>query len=396
MALFDWFSRRVFNSVHQNNLVYNTCWEDPRLDRVALDLTPDDTVMVITSAGCNTLDYALCGPKQVCAVDMNPRQNALLQLKQSAIRNLEFEDFFQMFGRGYWPEVSQVYKQKLRDQLCTWSQAFWDKKLKFFENPKRTFYYRGTSGAFARMVALYVDRVIKVRPEIEALLACQSVEEQREIYHGRLKDKFWTGLIKFAMRRDTTLSMLGVPKAQRRQIETQYKGGVVQYIQDSLEAVFAELPLRDNYFWRVYLNGAYTPECCPEYLKPEGFSALKAGLVDRITVKTDSVQGFLEKHDQPITRFVLLDHMDWLSDKFFPLLESEWQAIIERAAPKARILWRSGGLKTEFIKKVQVRKDNQIIPINELLTYDEALAAELHQKDRVHTYASFYIANLSA
>ena len=62
MALVDWLNVRMFNLVHRNNLVYNTCWEDPRLDRVALDLGPEDSVVVITSAGCNALDYALTGP----------------------------------------------------------------------------------------------------------------------------------------------------------------------------------------------------------------------------------------------------------------------------------------------------------------------------------------------
>ncbi len=78
MAFFDWVSGRVFNAVHRNNLVYNTCWEDPRLDRVALELGPDDTVLVITSAGCNALDYVLNDTKHVYAVDMNRRQKALM------------------------------------------------------------------------------------------------------------------------------------------------------------------------------------------------------------------------------------------------------------------------------------------------------------------------------
>ena len=85
MAIFDWLSRRIFNTVHRNNLVYNTCWEDPRLDRVALDIGADDNILVITSAGCNALDYALTSPNHVYAVDMNPRQNALLELKLSLI-----------------------------------------------------------------------------------------------------------------------------------------------------------------------------------------------------------------------------------------------------------------------------------------------------------------------
>ncbi len=48
--------------------------------------------------------------------------------------------------------------------------------------------------------------------------------------------------------------MLGVPKAQRKQIETQYPGGILRFIEDSMEAVFAKLPIRDNYFWRVYIT----------------------------------------------------------------------------------------------------------------------------------------------
>ena len=396
MAIFDWVSRRVFNAVHRNNLVYNTCWEDPRLDRVALDFKSDDNVLVITSAGCNALDYSLTDPSHVYAVDMNPRQNALLELKKSAIKNLDYDQFFQMFGDGRLPGAANIYKQKLRDSLDSWSQGFWDRKIKWFDNRRRTFYFRGTSGTFARMLKMYTDRMIKVRPYLEEMLETDSLETQREIYEKHLKKKFWSGVMKFAMNRDTTMSMLGVPKAQRRQIETQYQGGLVKFVQDCMEGVFAELPLKDNYFWRVYMNGQYSRDCCPEYLKESNFERLKNECVDRVTTHTDSVQGFLEKHDGTISKFILLDHMDWLSDHFFPLLESEWQAIVDRAAPNSRVIWRSGGLRTDFIDQVQVTHNGSLRHIHELLGYHNDLAAELHPKDRVHTYGSFYIADLSA
>ena len=396
MAFMDWVSRRIFTTVHGNNLVYNTCWEDPRLDRTALKLGPDDNVLVITSAGCNALDYALVGPNHVHAVDMNPRQNALLDLKMAAIRNLEFGDFFKMFGEGRLPGVKEIYQQKLRSELPAWSQQFWDKKIKWFDNRKKTFYYRGTSGAIARMIRMYTDNVIRVRPHLDSLMNAESVEEQKTIYETHLKKKFWSGLMKFTMNRDTTMSMLGVPKAQRRQIETQYEGGLVKFIQDCMQSVFADLPMKDNYFWRVYMNGAYSRECCPEYLREENFQKLKGGLVDRISTHTDSVQGFLEKIDGQISRYILLDHMDWLSDQFFPLLESEWQAIVDKATPDARLIWRSGGLRTDFIDQVQITKDGQVQKVAPMLSYETDLASQLHEKDRVHTYGSFYIADLSA
>jgi S-adenosylmethionine-diacylglycerol 3-amino-3-carboxypropyl transferase len=158
--------------------------------------------------------------------------------------------------------------------------------------------------------------------------------------------------------------------------------------------VFVKLPMKDNYFWRLYMTGSYTRACCPEYLVPENFARLKAGLVDRVTTHTDSVQAFLQRHDQPVTRFVLLDHMDWLSDRFFPLLEAEWQAIVDRAAPRARLIWRSGGFNTDFLDDVRVTIDGRSRGTSEILAYDRDLAARLHPLDRVHTYGSFFIAEL--
>ena len=396
MAIFDWLSRRIFNTVHRNNLVYNTCWEDPRLDRVALDIGADDNILVITSAGCNALDYALTSPNHVYAVDMNPRQNALLELKKSGIRNLDHDTFFKLFGEGRLAGVKEVYKNKLRPDLDEWSQGFWDKKIKWFDNRRKSFYFRGTSGSVARMLKVYTDKVIKVRPHLDDILNADSVETQREIYETKLKKKFWSGLVKFTLNRESTMSMLGVPKAQIRQIESTYSGGLIEFIQECMESVFARLPMKDNYFWRVYMNGSYTRECCPEYLKEENFQRLKDGLVERISTHTDSVQAFLEKHDGNISRFVLLDHMDWLSDRFFPLLESEWQAIVNRAAKNTRIIWRSGGMRTDFIRQVQVNHGGKMQSVDELLRYHEELADELHPKDRVHTYGSFFIADLVA
>ena len=267
----------------------------------------------------------------------------------------------------------------------------------FFDaDRRRPFYFRGTSGSFAWMINMYIDRVAHLRAEINDLIDAGSIEEQREIYDAEMQRKFWSRSIRFAMGRDTTLSMLGVPRAQREEVERHYTGGISQFVRDCIDTVLADLPLADNYFWRVYLTSEYTPECCPEYLREENFERLKAGLVDHVGVHTNSVQGFLESAREPISRFVLLDHMDWMSGRYFDLLESEWQAIVDRAAPGARIIWRSGGLRADFVNRARVSVDGQRREVGELLTYHNDLAEELHRQDRVHTYGSFYISDLAA
>lgn len=385
-----------FRFVHGRNLVYNTCWEDPRLDREALDLGPYDRVLVITSAGCNALDYALEGPEHVHAVDLNGRQNALLDLKLAGIKRLDYERFFEMFGKGRLANVHDVYESHLRSELPPPARTYWDRHIGFFSGRgwRKSFYFRGTSGTFARLVNGYIDGVAGIRDDVEAILGAANVDEQRSIYESRLRGEVWTRPIRWAVGRDTTLSLLGVPRQQRLQVERDYTGGIAKFVEDCVEAVFARLPLRDNYFWRVYLTGEYTPECCPEYLKPHNFERLKGGLADRISTHTCSVTDFLESWPQTVTRFVLLDHMDWLSTAGGGWLEEEWQAIVDRAAPRSRIIWRSGGLRTDFVDRLNVCVDGKPRQVGEILSYDRDLAALLHPLDRVHTYGSFSIANL--
>ena len=211
-----------------------------------------------------------------------------------------------------------------------------------------------------KLMNVYVDRVIRVREWLDAILDAASVDEQRRIYDGYLRDRFWTRTVKFAMGRDTTLSMVGVPKAQRQQVERDYEGGIVKFVMDCVEAVFAQLPMVDNYFWRVYLTGQYTPACCPEYLKAGQLRTVEGGGGRPGSGPYEHRAGLSGVARAEVSRFVLLDHMDWLSNKYFPLLEAEWQAILNAATDDARFLWRSGGLRTDFVDRVQVRYDGRV------------------------------------
>ena len=70
------------------DVLYANCWEDPQLDRAAFGIGPDDVVFSITSGGCNVLTFLLDDPRKVIAVDANPHQGYLLELKMAAFRTL--------------------------------------------------------------------------------------------------------------------------------------------------------------------------------------------------------------------------------------------------------------------------------------------------------------------
>lgn len=386
-----------FKMVHTRNLVYNTCWEDPRIDRQALELGATDTVLVITSAGCNALDYALAGAGRVHTVDMNHRQNALLELKLAGINALTYEDFFALFGRGGLAGFERIYRRTLRPLLSVTAQGYWDRNWAFFdpEHSTRSFYFRGTSGSFAWLINRYLDHKPVLREGIDALLASTNVEDQQALYFNEIRDVFWNRYLRWFIGRDMTLSMLGVPRRQRETVEQYHEGGIAGFVEGCLDAVFGQLPLHDNYFWRVYLTGTYTPTCCPEYLTADGFQTLKAGASEAVSVNTGTVRHFLEGHDGEISRFVLLDHMDWLWQDPNRELTRAWQAIVDKATDDARIIWRSGGTNTAFVNALEVKRDGKTCRVEDLLRFDKVKAEALHREDRVHTYGSFYIASMA-
>ncbi len=393
----QWTSRKIFQSIHGRNLVYNTCWEDPRLDRAALQIGDRDTIAMITSAGCNALDYLLDRPAAIHCVDVNPRQNALLELKLAGFRSLRYADYFCLFGRGYWHDFSARYPSDLRPFLSPASQSFWDQRTHWFTKPKRPFFFRGTTGNFARWMNVYMDRIARVRPYVQQLFELTSVAEQAELFDRELWPKVWRWGLRTAISRDTTLAMLGVPGPQRRQVEQSFPGGIAGFVEQSLRSVFAQRPLQDNYFWRVYLLGEYSSNCCPEYLREENFAAIADGLFERVQTHTMTMQQFLQSHQGEISRFVLLDHMDWLADVYPKQLVAEWQSIVDRASIEARLIWRSGGLHTDYLDQVSIRSEcGERFPLMQLLRFDRELAASLHCHDRVATYASFYVASMAA
>ncbi|MFW6259066.1 MAG: DUF3419 family protein [Halochromatium sp.] len=393
-SLADRFDQKVFNAIYSRALVYNTCWEDPAVDRLVLNIAPDDQILVITSAGCNVLDYALVGPAAIHAVDANPRQNALLELKLAGIRRLEFEDFFAAFGHGHHPGFERLYRRALRPDLSAFAQAFWDKRARWFGHPRGSFYFHGLSGIVAKSFHAYLRLRPRLAASIAELFETRSLDDQRHVYETWVQPLIWSPTINWTLSRQLTMSMLGVPHPQRKEVQDQHERGVAGFVRESIDYVFRQLPVWTNYFWAVYVNGRYTPECCPEYLKPENFTALKQGRAECIELHTSTVAELLAGTEQCFSKYVLLDHMDWMSSYAPEALSEEWALILERARADARIIFRSAHAAPAYLQDLEVSPERG--HLCDCLRFHPELAAQMQPLDRVHTYAGFHIADAVA
>lgn len=375
---------RIFKSIHGNNLIYNACWEDPRIDRRLLEFTKDSQVVMITSAGDNALDYLLDLPKEIHAVDVNPRQNALLELKKVLYRFDSYEDLFAMFGYGSHPHAREFYRQSLRPLLPNYAVVFWDQKIKYFEKDtlKDSFYYYGTSGNFAWILAKYLKMHKQLRKRVRLLINARDLQEQKKLY-SEIEPHIWNFFIRWMMKRHITMAMLGVPRAQRQLIVDDYPDGLLGFLRNSLQHVFADIPLQDNYFWRAYLTGSYTEECCPQYLKKENFVFLQEHL-DRLHLHTSTIADFLQNHPAAYSHYILLDHQDWLAWNNPQALEHEWKLIFKNSRSGTKVLLRSAALTLDFLPAF----------VKEKVDFDEELGKREHSVDRVGTYASTHIGTI--
>jgi S-adenosylmethionine-diacylglycerol 3-amino-3-carboxypropyl transferase len=379
-----------FRMLYGRNLVYNTSWEDPAVDLRTLRLGPEDRVLAITSAGCNVLDYALEGPRRVIAVDANPRQTALLELKMAAIRRLSWEDAFAIFGRGHHPGFAGLYRARLRGELTPFARRFWDRRTAWFDKDGTSFYARGLTGLVMRGVQWRLRADPALGESVRELFAQVDIEAQRRFYDDRVRARFWTPFMRWFLGTPVFLSLVGVPMPQRRLLAGQHPAGVSATIQGMIDELFRTVPAHSNYFWGVYVFGAYTPGRCPRYLEPAGFAALKAGLVDRIEAHTCTVTEYLERDGPPLTRAVLLDHMDWMSSYYPEALQAEWDALVRRMKPGGRILFRSANVDPPFLDTLRIVGK----PLKEWLRLHPEEARALSAADRVHTYMSFHIGDV--
>ncbi len=375
---------RFFRTVVRNSLIYNTCWEDPRIDRELLELNGESRVVMITSAGCNALDYLLDDPAAIDAVDLNFRQNALLHLKAALFRSEDRDLLYRMFGDGAVADPHAAFA-RVKAHLPPVSGEYWKSAIRHFEGTglKGSFYHRGAAGDAAWFFLGYLYRFKPdLRAEIGRLLDAPDLSTQQRIY-DRIEPRLWDRVNQWMVRQPALMAMLGVPRPQMALINQRHPGGLSGYVKEKIRHVFTRVPIRDNYFWRVYITGAYTRTCCPNYLKDEHFPTI-GDRIHRIRTHTATLSRFLESRPGRYSHFVLLDHQDWMAWYDPEGLVREWSLILANSTPGTRILIRSAGPDLGFLPDF----------VKPWLRFRPDLTAPRHGSDRVGTYGSLHLAEV--
>ena len=369
--------------------LYNQSWEDPDRDVPVLQIKEGDRLLTLTSGGCNALDEALQGA-DVVSVDLNPAQSYLLELKLVAIKTLEYEDFWLLFGEGRHPDIKSIYLRKLAPFLSEGAARFWSKKLYYFNDG---LYYHGGMGKVIKGAEI-MAKVIGLSGKIKAMCEANTLAEQRRVWESMWPVAFWRRtprvlsdmverVVRLVLFNNVTLWYGGgIPKRQVDHILSD-----THTLTDYAAKVFDGVALHshlatENHFYLCCLQGHYTRKCCPKYLREDEFERLKAGVVDKVDNRTCWFADALT--DGSYDKVILMDHMDWLDDK---AIETLCEQLAEHVVPGGKIIWRSGALNPHYAEAIERHGfDIQVQDQHNFKRDTPAICI-----DKVNMYASFWV-----
>ncbi len=367
--------RSLMERIVFHGIVFNMSWEDPEMDRRALKVGPGDTVISISSAGCNPLNFLCQKPDQLITIDGNPAQNAVVELKLAAIQTLEHDDFFNIFAARRPSVASKVYRGRLRPLLSPRSREFWDKNLWMVH---RGLYDFGKMGVAARIIRFVLPLIGISKSRMEEFFELRGLEDQERMYRKYVEPRLWGPVVQRLCESRWFMYLCGVHPRQLDLVDGRH--GIYAYVKERIEYALTKVPIYDNYFLSVTATGRFRGRRVPPYLLEENFETLRE-CVDRVTVVNGWLGPYLDTREPgSISKFNLLDIFDWMTPELF---EGTLSSVLRAARSDARLIYRSGSY--ELPPPPAIRKR---------LHHHEELSKELLAIDRSATYGSFYVFSL--
>ena len=300
-------SRPEIHGVLENaTLRYAQVWEDYDLLFKGLALEPSDHVLSIASAGDNALALLSEGVESVTAIDLNPAQVALCELKKSGIEHLSRAEFQALCGSPSELSSNSMY-ESLRSRLSLRCRAYWDDHRNIIE---RGILHSGRLERFWNEMRRFVFEPHIPSTALQAIVEAENITEQKEIFDTHFcSPGFQKAFREFTDKENVAAH--GRDIAQYKYVDHQNIGG---FFYDRFRHVCRMLPLENNFYIHYLFFGSYvSEEQGPYFLRPSVFETLK-GRIERFKVVQGSLDSWVAKGSKTYTKMNLSDVFEYLSE----------------------------------------------------------------------------------
>ena len=289
-------------------VLYAQCWEDPEADFRAFGIEQNDVIFSITSGGCNVLAFLTRNPKKVIALDLNPYQNYVLDLKMAAFRTLSYERLLEFLGVHPCDKRIEYYHH-LRTHLSLRSREFWDQNT--FAISKGVIH----SGHFEGYMHLLIKafHVLMGKSLFRKMESLKKIGEREKFYDEKWRNWRWKLFTTILLSR-WFMSFL-FDKAFFRQLEENFSFG--EHFEEIIKRGVTKFALNENSFLRYIVYGNYHPDFLPVYLRKENFELICSRL-NRIEIITgDCLDYFLRMQENSVSKFNFTNIFEWMPKVLF-------------------------------------------------------------------------------
>ncbi len=357
-----------------DRLLYGACWEDLDVARAALRVPRDGMVVAIAAAGDNAIGLLLDEPRRVLAIDLNPAQVALAELKLAALRaaSPRLAAFLGGVPAAREPDPGRLAAYDLlRPALSPAAARYWDAHAADIAGGAIR------SGRFERYLSWFRRGILPVAPgrgTVRAMLAAPDVAEQARLYRERWDSRRWRFLVRaFFGRR--LLAAAGRHPAFFDQAGPIDAGA--HYLERAA-AGLTDTPIGANPYLTFMLTGAYRiPAAAPAYLQPRHAAVLRARS-DRLALERCSLLDALRGlPDRSVDAF-------YLSDIFELADPAEYAAALEEIA-------RTGKAGARLCYWNNLVRRTRPETLADRIAPDDGLAAAHHRSDRAFLYTRLVV-----
>ena len=354
---------------YRDHISYSACNEDSASELAALRPGPGKRLVCICAGGGRVLNLLEHGAEEIWAVDVNPSQTHLLELKTTAIRRFAYDDYLQVLGVRPCERRLDLY-DKLRPGMSAAAQSYFDARPKLVA---RGALYQGSLERFLDRYVSNLTHLVRGR-WIDKLFRCTSVAEQTKILPRW--NSFLFRFVAQTICREWFFGLFSRDPGFWRFIPPNVKlhERIFELIHRYLENHLArENPL----LWLVFYGRYADEKVMPLYLLPEPFARIKATLA---TIRFEIIQGELGRvlEGAPAGHFDAYSISDISSYLSQPAFESTIEQVLRTARTQARFCSRGIFFHRTFHPEH-----------GKHFELDQALAQRLERDDHAMVHAFF-------
>lgn len=350
---------------------YAQCWEDSDIVIEGMNIKPGDTCISIASAGDNSLALLTKNPGKVVALDLNPAQLALMELKAMAFKHLSYEEMLVVLGYRSGRNRRDLF-QRLTQHLSSSTLQYWSEHRDDIECGV------ACSGKFEHYFEVFRRFSLPLthsQRTVDELLRPKSGIERERFFNRKWNTFRWRALFKVFFS-EFVMGSLGRDPSFFTYAEGGLPGALMAWTR---KALVDQDPSQNPYLHWI-LKGEFG-DTLPTFLRRENFDIIKHN-IDRLEWRQQAIEEYLSTVPKgSIDSFNLSDVFEYVSEDNY---KSIMKLIAEASKPAARVVyWNMMAPRTSRGSNIQQIKalaqtSEILFAENKTFFYSRFIVEEVH------------------